>query len=147
MAHMWFNAALVSDRWVEEGFASYYAEQTVDRLGYTDHAPVLTDRMRQSRRPAQRLGRQPAAQLPADAYLYGASLEVASRSPPRPARRASRGSGRRRGRGAMAFQPADRAGSELGGGETDWRRLLDLLEQTTGGSYSSIWEAWVVDAV
>ena len=48
MAHMWFNSDLVADRWIQEGFASYYAQQAVGRLGLPDHAPVLSDRIRQS---------------------------------------------------------------------------------------------------
>jgi len=30
------------------------------------------------------------------------------------------------------------------GGAADWRSLLDYLEQTTGRSYTAIWQQWVV---
>ncbi|MFI5259437.1 MAG: hypothetical protein ACHQ01_07515, partial [Candidatus Limnocylindrales bacterium] len=77
MAHMWFNSALVADRWIQEGFASYYAEQVVNALGYTDHAPVLTDRLLGSAIPLNNwiLAGEPSSAT--DGYLYGATLEVA----------------------------------------------------------------------
>ncbi len=77
MAHMWFNGDLVSDRWVQEGFASYYAQQAVDKLGFTDHAPVLTDRMRQAAVPLNDWVSPAEPNSATDAYLYGATLEVA----------------------------------------------------------------------
>ena len=144
-AHLWFNSNLLGDRWAQEGFASYYAEQAVARLGYTDHAPVLTDRMRQSAVPLNDWVVSPQANSPVDAYLYGASLEVAKQIAATAGQAGLTRVWTAATSGALAFQPADGARPELGAGETDWRRLLDLLEQTTNRSYSSLWASWVVD--
>jgi tetratricopeptide (TPR) repeat protein len=146
VAHMWFNRNFVSDRWVQEGFASYYAQQAVDRLGYIDHAPVLTDRMRQN---AVALNDWVAADQPntaADAYLYGASLEVARQIAAEAGQDGLAlvwGDARS---GREAYQPVYGTQSDIAGaGAIDWRRLYDLLEMTTGKSYSAIWRSWVME--
>ncbi len=144
-AHMWFNSNLLGDRWAQEGFASYYAQQVVDRLGYPDHAPGLTARMRQNAVPLNDWATASQPNSPINAYLYGASLAVASQV------------ATDAGNGGMAvvwsairsnmaaFQPANGDQTESSTGATDWRRLLDLLEQRTGHSFTSVWHDWIVD--
>jgi len=145
LAHMWFNENLVSDRWVQEGFASYYAEQAVTLLGYADHAPILTDLMRQSAVPLNDWDAADQGNSVVDAYLYGASLTVAREiaAEAGPGGLTSVWLSARSGQ--EAFQPAHGSRTESGAGSTDWRRLLDLLEQRTGYSYSSLFASWVVD--
>ena len=143
-AHMWFNSNLLIDRWAQEGFASYYAEQIVNRLGYTDHAPVLTDRMRQAAVP---LNDWYAASQPNSAvngYLYGASLSVAQQIAGLAGNSNLAVVWRALFADMAPFQPSH-GQIESGGGASDWRRLLDLLEQRTGSSFASIWRDWVVD--
>ena len=49
--------------------------------------------------------------------------------------------------GRAAYQPTSGPNIEfLGHGGSDWRRLLDLLEQTTGRSLVPIWRDWVVSS-
>ena len=146
MAHMWFNSDLVADRWIQEGFASYYAQQAVGRLGLPDHAPVLSDRIRQAAAPLNDWVAAGQPNSPTEAYLYAASLEVAREIA------AVAGPGGLRQVWAWArswkaaYQPIHAAQTELlVDRTTDWRRLLDLLEQSTGRSYASIWQEWVVD--
>jgi tetratricopeptide (TPR) repeat protein len=146
VAHMWFNSNLVSDRWVQEGFASYYAQQAVDRLGYIDHAPVLTDRMRQNAVPLNDWVAADQPNTAAEAYLYGASLEAARQIAAEAGQDGLAlvwGDARS---GREAYQPAYGTQSDVAGaGAIDWRRLYDLLETTTGKSYSAIWRSWVMD--
>jgi tetratricopeptide (TPR) repeat protein len=145
LSHMWFNGNLLTDRWAQEGFASYYAEQVVQLIGYADHAPILTDRMRQSAVPLNDWVSANQASSVVDAYLYGASLTVA--------RLIATGAGQNgltavwnaARSGQEAFQPAHGARTESGGGSTDWRRLLDLLDQRTGNSFSTLFNNWVID--
>jgi tetratricopeptide (TPR) repeat protein len=145
LSHMWFNGNLLTDRWAQEGFASYYAEQVVQLIGYADHAPILTDRMRQSAVPLNDWVSANQASSVVDAYLYGASLTVA--------RAIATGAGQNGltavwnavRSGQEAFQPAHGARTESGGGSTDWRRLLDLLDQRTGNSFSTLFNNWVID--
>ena len=143
-AHMWFNSNLVSDRWVQEGFASYYAQQVVDRLGYPDHAPGLTDRMRQSAVPLNDWVTASQPNLPVNGYLYGASLSVAQQVAAEAGNSGLAIVWRAIVSDAAPYQPAHGA-VESGTGANDWRVLLDLLEQRTHDSYSAIWRDWVVD--
>ena len=146
MAHMWFNSDLVTDRWIQEGFASYYAEQAVEKLGYTDHAPVLTDRLRQAAVPFNDWVTAGESSSATDAYLYGATLEVAGQIAALAGPDGLRGVWQAARSGKAAYQPAYAAQTEiLSGRSTDWRRLLDLLERTTGRSFVGIWREWVVD--
>jgi len=145
-AHLWFNRDLVTDRWIQEGFASYYARQAVGRLGLPDHAPVLTKRTRQSAVPLNDWIEAGQPNSPTEAYLYGASLEVAqligSAAGPDGLRTvwASTRSGK------AAYQPVHGVPAErVVAPTTDWRRLLDLLERGTGLSYAWIWQQWVLD--
>ena len=39
-AHAWFNGGFVADRWMAEGFASYYASRAGLRVAVVDRGPV-----------------------------------------------------------------------------------------------------------
>ena len=146
-AHMWFNDDLSPDRWVNEGFASYYAQQTIDKLGLIGHAPVLTDRLRKAAVPINDWASvgQPSSAI--DGYLYGASLDVARQIAAVAGQDGLRAVWVAARSGRAAYQPTSGPRDEfLGHGGSDWRRLLDLLEQTTGRSFVPIWRGWVVDA-
>jgi hypothetical protein len=145
VAHMWFNADLASDRWIDEAFASFYAEQAVLQLGLADHAPVLSDALLGAAIP---LNAWTGAEDPGsatEAYLYAGSLEAA--------REIAKVAGldglrqvwvqARAGQAAYA-RPNASASESAAGGVMDWRRFLDYLEQTTGKSYTAIWRQWVL---
>jgi hypothetical protein len=140
-AHMWFNGALASDRWIDEGFASYYAEQAVLQAGLPDHPPGLSPALMQAAIPLNDWTSAGTPGTATEAYLYGASLEVARRIV------AIAGMA-----GMSEVWLAARSGSAAyarssdipSGGAADWRSLLDYLERTTGKSYTSIWQQWVV---
>ncbi len=145
-AHMWFNGGLVADRWIQEGFASYYAQAAVDRLGFVDHAPVLTSRIRQNAVPLNDwvTGIEPNSAV--DAYQYAASLEAARQIAALAGQEGLAAVWRAAHADAAAYQPVHGTPNEtLTGGQTDWRRLLDLLEQNTGRSYQNIWRLWIID--
>lgn len=146
-AHLWFNNELSPDRWVNEGFASYYAQQTIDKLGWIGHPPILTDRLRKAAVPINdwvSIGQPSSA---ADGYLYGASLDVARQIAAVAGQDGLRAVWVAARSGRAAYQPTSGSRDEfLGQGGSDWRRLLDLLEQTTGRSFVPIWRAWVVNS-
>jgi len=144
-AHMWFNGDLASDRWIDEGFASFYAEQAVLRLGLPDHAPSLSASLMPAAIPLNGWTAAVVAGTSTEAYLYGASLESARKI----ASIAGMAGLRQvwtqaRARTAAYDRPGGNGVGLRPGGVTDWRRLLDYLEQTTGQSYTSIWQQWVV---
>ncbi len=144
-AHLWFNVGLIGDRWVQEGFASYYAEQAVQRLGYVDHAPVLTDRVAQNAIPLNDWVGAAQPNSSVQAFLYGASLKVATQIAAQAGQVGLSAVWVAARDGLAAYQPKNAAKPEISGGTTDWRRLLDLVEQQTGSQYSAIWREWVVD--
>ena len=144
-AHMWFNSDLATDRWVDEGFASYYAQQTIEAVGLVGHPPLLTDRLRKAAVPFNDWN----AVVPGSAtegYLYGASLEVARQIAAVAGQDNLRTVWVAARSGRAAYQPTGGPPEEsLGSGGSDWRRLLDILEQTTGRSFVPIWRGWVVN--
>ncbi len=141
VAHMWFNGSLASDRWIDEGFASYYAEQAVLQLRMPDHAPVLSPSLMPAAIPLNDWTSAGAPDTATEAYLYGASLEVARRivAIAGTADMSEVWAEARAGTGAYAG-PSGLPAS----GPADWRSFLDYLEQTTGQSFTPIWQQWVM---
>jgi hypothetical protein len=146
LSHMWFNSSLSSDRWINEGFASYYAEQTVLRLGLPDHAPVLTAPLIKAATPLNEWVVVGTPDTATEAYLYGASLEVARQIADTAGQEGLAQVWAEIRSGKAPYQPLFGPKEELHFGPTEWRSLLDGLEETTGASYSGIWRRWVVDA-
>ena len=146
IAHLWFNINLATDRWIDEGFASYYAEQAVLQLGLPDHSPQMTDRLRPAGAPLNDWVGPDEPDSTTTAYMYAASIEVAKET----AALAGLDGLRRvwaQIRAVQApYQPTNGPADDLlASPGTDWRGLLDYLEQATGKSFESIWRQWVVD--
>lgn len=146
IAHLWFNDTLASDRWIDEGFASYYAEQAVLQLGMPDHSPQLTDRLLPARLPLNDWIGPDEPDSTATAYLYGASTDLARETAALAGLDGLRRVWAEIRADRTPYQPAGGSiGNSSAGQGTDWRGLLDYLEQTTGKSFESIWRQWVVD--
>jgi hypothetical protein len=145
-AHMWFNSRLVSDRWVQEGFASYYAVQAADLLGYSAQGvPVLTPGLRLAAIPLNDWLEPGEPSSALDKYLYGATLDVAGQIADLAGADGLRRVWVAASADRSAFQPLHSAQIESPAEPaTDWRRLLDLLEQSTGRSFEPIWRLWVL---
>jgi hypothetical protein len=145
-AHAWFNQQLASDRWILEGFASYYAELAAGRLGVDPGQIALTDELRDAAFPLDDWQAVGVEEQNAELYGYGASLQAA------------RDLGRRAGidglstvwaamfANEMPYQPVHAGSPEQWfARNADWRYLLDLLDERTGTSYRDIFETWVID--
>jgi hypothetical protein len=144
-AHMWFNGDLASDRWIDEGFASFYAEQVVLRLGLPNHAPALSASLMRAAVPLNTWAAAVVPGSPTEAYLYGASLEAVRRIAATAGLDGLRQVWAQALSRNAAYDRPNAHGTDLRpGGITDWRRLLDYLEQATDQSYSAIWQQWVV---
>jgi len=144
-AHLWFNSDLSSERWVNEGFASYYAAETLDKLGWIGHGPLLTDRLRKAAVPLSAWTTVGDPNSTANGYLYAASMEVAGRIAAIAGQDGLRAVWAAARSGRAVYQPANGSADELlGRGGADSRRLLDLLEQITGLTFVPIWSDWVV---
>ena len=141
---MWFNGDLAADRWVDEGFASFYAEQAVLRLGLPDHAPTLSASLMQAAIPLNDWASAGEPGTATEAYLYGASLVAARKTASLAGIDGLRQVWVQARARTSAYGRSIAPGSDLApGGLTDWRRLLDYLEETTGKSYTAIWKLWV----
>jgi tetratricopeptide (TPR) repeat protein len=143
-AHLWFNDSLASERWIEEGFASYYADQAVRQMHLVDHAPQMTDRIRQAAIPFNDWITEGVPSSATDAYLYAATLTVAGEIADLAGQSGLQAVWRAARAGTAAYQPREGLVVEHQSGPIDWRRFLDLLETTTGQSFENIWHAWVV---
>jgi tetratricopeptide (TPR) repeat protein len=145
-AHMWFNPDLLADRWAQEGFASYYAERAVVKLGLVDHAPLLTARLAQAAVPLNDWVTLGQANSATDAYLYAATLDVADRIAALAGDDGLRKVWSAARSGTAAYQPIHSPDQEVAlGGPIDWRTFLDLLDQKTGDQFDFIWSRWIVD--
>lgn len=145
-AHGWFNAALVADRWIAEGFAALATAQAGAVLGVPVRSPVMT---------VDAMGRAIPLNAwvvggSADDFGYAASLQLARNISARAGAEAVRAAWSDAAAGIGAYQPLDPlvegsvASPERGAGPVDWRTLLDLLEGHSGRSFDGLWRAWVV---
>ncbi|MBI2763781.1 MAG: hypothetical protein HYX54_08550 [Chloroflexi bacterium] len=145
-AHGWFNASLVVDRWVAEGFAALYAEQAGAAIGIAVRSPAMTEAALDDSVPLNAW----VVGGPNDNFGHAASLELARSIAERAGPAALQAVWRDVADGIRAYRPIDpdREGSaaepERGGGPVDWRSLLDLFEEQTGTSFEGLWRAWVV---
>jgi hypothetical protein len=148
LAHAWFNGRFVAERWVAEGFASYYAEIAASAAGRLIVSPSITPALQAAAIPlnawssASAGDTAPADQL-VESYGYAASLAAARAIAIRAGPDGMRAVWRAVEAGQWAYQPVSGA-EELGAGPPDWRTLLDLFENVTGRSFTDIWEAWVL---
>ena len=144
-AHMWFNGSLATARWIDEGFASYYAQQVVQRLDLPDHSPRLSNQLLAAATPLDAWLTAGQPNSAADAYLYGASLEAAREIVALSGQDGLSLAWRQIRAGRWAYQPTLASAPEIGRySGVDSRSLLDFLEQDTGRAYGSIWQQWVV---
>jgi hypothetical protein len=145
ISHLWFNSDLASDLWINEGFASFYAEQAAQSLGLPDDSPTLSPALIKFAAPLNYWTSSGEAGTATERYLYCASLEAAREV----AAIAGIGGLSRIWAMARAHQAAyGRSAPDgpdiLAAGALDWRRLLDYLEQSNGRSFTRIWQHWVV---
>jgi tetratricopeptide (TPR) repeat protein len=146
-AHLWFTSDLSTDRWINEGFASYYAQQAIARLGWVDHAPVLTEKLRRAAIPLSSWNDVGEPSSATDGYLYARSLDVARQIAALAGQDGLSKVWQAARLGTAAYQPVWSHNREtvLRAG-IDWRTFLDLLEQTTGRPFVPIWRGWVADS-
>ncbi len=146
VAHGWFNASLVADRWAAEGFADYYAARAADAIKVEIRSPAMT---------VDALSRS----VPLNAWVVGgaddvfgypAALQLARNVAARAGDDVLKDVWRDAAAGIGAYQPVlpggqgSLASPELAVGPVDWRSLLDLLEAHSDRSFDALWRAWVV---
>jgi hypothetical protein len=152
-AHAWFNGALLTDRWANEAFASYYGLEVSAALKLPASGDKLTPELEAARIPLNAWGAVGSQDVKTEDYAYAATLAlaraIAERAGPEGLQAVWADA---KGRIGAYQPPADPGISGVGGAagqpETvaeapDWRGLLDLLEAETAASYDDLWRRWV----
>jgi hypothetical protein len=145
--HSWFNGSLLQDRWANEAFASYYADQTAKQLGESVSPPLLTDALRKSRIALNDWSGVGTEQPAREDYAYAASLALANEIAKRAGQDGLRAVWSAAAERRAAYQPVGSDGAapvERAEAPPDWRGLLDSLEDATGKRFDDLWRTWVV---
>lgn len=144
-AHVWFNSALATERWVLEGFASYYAEVAGTEIGAELQMYELTDEVREHAFALTDWGVAGREDLDREDYGYAASHEVARRIAAVAGEDGLQAVWRATFDERRAYALSD--DEVLEDGEVrmaEWQRFLDLFEIETGADYTAIWTEWVI---
>ena len=141
-AHTWFNGSILTDRWANEAFASYYAELAAGDAKVKVTTDRLTAELKKSKIPLNAWGAVGTLEVAQEDYAYAAALVLAREIGARAGERGLREIWADAAERISAYQPAS-GEEEIVGGPVDWRGLLDLLEERTGKSYDDLWRAWV----
>jgi len=145
-AHAWFNGALVADRWIGEGFASYYATLAAKALKLPVTPPQLTPDLIPAKIQLNAWPGVGRSDLSVENYAYAASYRLATLIAQRAGAAGLRAVWEAATANLSAYQPvhAGAAAETTSLGPPDWRALLDLLEERTSAQYADLWKTWVV---
>jgi hypothetical protein len=144
-AHAWFNGRLASERWVLEGFASWYAQQAAAALKIDTTPPALTKTLRAAAIPLNDWPAVGRAGETTEDYAYAATFALADLIARRAGPAGLRAVWEAAASGESAYKPVQpEATRELGAAPPDWRGLIDLLEERTPRTYADLWQKWVV---
>ena len=156
-AHAWFNGSLLTDRWADEGFASYYGLEAAKALGITATADPLTDTLKAARIPLNAWGAIGREDDKTEDYAYAATLVLAEAIADRAGSQALQAVWSDAAAKIGAYQPPVVGGATGAGGTStgasapretvadapDWRGLLDLLEAHSTSTFDDLWRTWV----
>jgi hypothetical protein len=144
-AHVWFNSGIAQERWLLEGFASYYAEQVGVILGEELTTNELTDGVREAAFPLEDWGEVGAEDAGREDYGYAASHELARKIAELAGADGLRAVWQAADTGRLAYadDPSERAARGDPAAD-DWQRFLDLLENKTDADYDPLWREWVL---
>ncbi|MGH9138296.1 MAG: hypothetical protein ACRD0G_14840, partial [Acidimicrobiales bacterium] len=146
LSHVWFNARLFSDRWVNEAFAEEYASRTLDRIGQPPGAPEAIDdgdpgRVALNAWSTPSLLDDISAEQ--ERYGYNASWSVLRAVTDEISIERLSEVIAAADEDLIAYH-GDPAAADWRG-EDDWRRLLDLLEEVGGSTTAAgLFGAYVV---
>jgi hypothetical protein len=147
-AHIWFNARLLSDRWIGEAWAEWYAVQAATQLNASGQPFTLTSDLLQHKIPLNAWGAIGSEDAATEDFAYAASYELAGTIASRTDIAGLQAVWQAAAAYALPYQPVHAAAGakpETAAPRVDgWQRLLDLLENRTGASYTDLWAQWVV---
>ena len=147
-AHLWFNANLVPDRWIDEAYAEFYGVQAAKAIGAKGSEFSLTDQLMPFKIALNDWGELGTVESGVEEYAYAASYHVALLVFERTDANRLQAVWRGLHGGEMAYQPQHGDGSPQTGVDPHlqgWQELLDLLDQRAGANFDDLWSEWVVN--
>jgi hypothetical protein len=146
-AHIWFNEKLFPERWIGEAFAEFYAVQAGKQIGATGETFELDDATLEHRIPLNSWGDVGVEDLAVEDYAYAATYHLATLIADRTDLAGLRKVWKAAADGELSYLPTHAGvapGVNIAVTQKGWQRLLDLLEERTGTSYTDLWDEWVV---
>jgi hypothetical protein len=146
-AHAWFNGSWFADRWIDEAFATYYAERVASQLGM-DFVPFeLTPELQASAFPLNAWLEVGLDDPGREDYAYAATplvaTEVATFAGDEALARVWQAAADDR----LAYATTDDDPRAPGDPDPEgWQRLLDLLENETSQDFDPIWVEWILES-
>jgi hypothetical protein len=146
-AHIWFNEKLFAERWIGEAFAEFYAVRAGRQIGADGDTFELDDATRAHRIALNSWGDVGVEDLAVEDYAYAATYRLATLIARRATLPGLRSVWTAASDGELAYEPmhpGTSPGISIAVTQKGWQRLLDLLEERTGKSYTDLWDEWVV---
>ena len=147
-AHLWFNSELFEDRWIGEAWAEFYGVTAGRRIGASGAVLDLTGDLLGARIPLNDWGAIGVESPQVEDFAYAATYELAQRIADRARLSGLSEVWQAAEAGEAAYLPIHASAAVEPSSPDDvdgWQRLLDLLEERTGASYTDLWQDWVVD--
>jgi hypothetical protein len=144
-SHVWFNHGLSADRWLIEGFASYYAEVVGTSLGEELVTSELTDEIREAAFPLVAWNDPGTEEVAREDYGYAASHELARQLAELAGPDALQAVWEAAADDELAYgvHPAEE-GLRRVPNPDDWRRFLDLFEGASEADFDPLWREWLL---
>jgi hypothetical protein len=144
-AHAWFNGNWFDDRWILEGFASYYAELVAAELGYEVLGHELTPEITASAFQLNAWLPPTLDQPEREDYGYAASPVAATEIATLAGAEGLQAVWQAVADESLAYAaPGDEPRRPDDPAAESWQRFLDLLENLTAADYDPIWRQWVL---
>lgn len=144
-AHVWFNQGLAEERWLLEGFASYYAEVVGRRLEEELVMHELTNEIRDAAFPLEQWAAPGQEEPEREDYGYAAShafaREVAELAGPEVLRTVWRQADAEE---LVYGVHPDWDERRPGPNAADWKRFLDLFENASDRDFDPVWRDWLL---
>ena len=144
-AHVWFNAGLAEDRWLLEGFASYYGEVVGRALEEELVMHELSDEIRDAAFPLTQWDEVGAADRAEEEFGYAASHALAREIAELAGAEVLRTVWQQADAEELAYgRHPDEGGPMRVGNPDDWRQFLDLLENASDRDFDPLWREWLL---
>ncbi|MDP9467887.1 MAG: hypothetical protein M3P32_03995 [Chloroflexota bacterium] len=147
-AHIWFNGNLFDLRWINEGWADFYAGQAAMAIEEEGSPFSLTDELLAHRIPLNEWGVPGVEDSDTEYFAYAASYEVATLIFARTDLDGLRAVWRAVANEEMSYQPVHETTPPDVGVDRElepWQQLLDLLDERIGTAFDDIWSEWIVN--